>query len=159
MMRLQLATVDTPGEMGTVANLEQHTRNTLKFLTDCDELITQAQGAGLPPEAEVSKSYLGTARIVVPTVRTLIDKGESLRIKAMVLDKGLPQVLEVCWRPLGKGTYNRIRMRSIGRATYEAKLPSAESSFEYYIDMKTVDGGRLVWPASAPEISQTVVMW
>ncbi len=159
MMTYELAAVDTPGELGTVANLEQHTRTTRKFITAHDDLLIQARGAALPAEANVSKSFTGAARIIVPTVRTQVAKGEALVIKVIALDKALPQTVEVCWRPLGNGEYRRVAMSNVGRATYEAKLPSAAGSFEYYVDMKISDGGKLVWPASAPRISQTVVVW
>lgn len=159
MMSHQLAAVDTPGEMGTVANLEQHTRATLKFLPAHDELLAQALGSALPEEAEPSKSYQGVARIIVPTVRTQVDKGESLRLKVIVLDKTLPRTVAICWRPLGNGNFEKLNLRNIGRATYEAQFPATEGSFEYYIEAETADGSNLIWPATAPRICQTVVAW
>jgi hypothetical protein len=159
MMTYQLATVDTPGEMGTVANLEQHSRNTLKFLTAHDALLVQTRGAALPQEVEVSKTYAGPARIIVPTVRTQVSKGESLRLKIIVLDKALPASVTLYQRPLGKGTYRKIPCHNIGRATYSVELPAAQDTFEYYITAQTASGHKLTWPASAPQISQTVVVW
>lgn len=159
MMTFELAVVDTPGEMGTVANLEQHTRNTLKFLTAHDDLLIQARGAALPQEAAVSTSYAGDARIIVPTVRTQVSKGESLHLKVIVLDKALPKAVGLYWRPMGKGAYRVIGPKNAGRATYECDLPAAEGSFEYYVIVETAAGSRLMWPATAPEISQTVVVW
>ena len=159
MMTCQLLVVDTPGEMGTVANLEQHSRNTLKLLTGHDELLVQARGAALPPEAEVSKTYAGPARVIVPTVRTQVSKGESLRLKVIVLDKALPTSVTLYQRPLGKGTYRKIAFHHIGRATYAVDLPAAQGTFEYYITAQTSSGPKLVWPASAPDIAQSVVVW
>ena len=154
MMTFQLAAVDTPGEMGTVANLEQHSRKNLKFLTAHDELLAQALGEALPKEVELSKSYSGHSRIIVPTVMTQLKKGEALHLKAIMLDKDSPTNIVLHWRPLGKGDFKVIALRNIGRATYAADLPAAKDTFEYYIS-----ADKLVWPASAPDICQTVVVW
>ena len=154
MMAYQLATVDTPGEMGTVANLEQHSRKQLKFLNGQDDLLKQSLGGDLPKEVELSAAYAGPARLIVPTVRTQVNKDEALTLKVIVLDKDLPKFVSINWRPLGKGDFRKVEMKNIGRATYQAKLPGAKESFEYYV---TADN--LVWPAAAPEICQTVVVW
>ena len=152
-MAYQLAAVDTPGEMGTVANLEQHSRKNLKFLSAHDDLLKEQLG-DLPKEVEPSAAYAGAGRIIVPTVRTQVSKGEALVLRVIVLDKDLPKSVSVNWRPLGKGELHQIEMKNVGRATYEAKLPGAKESFEYCV---TAD--KLVWPATAPEICQTVVVW
>jgi hypothetical protein len=159
MMAFQLAAVDTPGEIGTVANIEQHSRGTLKFLTAQDDLLTQALGSALPQETVVSKAYVGPARIIVPTVRTQVNKGEALQLKVIVLDKELPNSVSINWRPLGKSNFSKLILRNTGRATYEADFPPSESSFEYYVTAETSDGHTLTWPATAPKISQTVVVW
>ncbi len=159
MMAYQLSAVDTPGEMGTVANIEQHSRGTLKFLNAQDELLTQALGSALPQETEVSKAYTGAARIIVPTVRTQVNRGESLSPRVILLDEALPKSVTLHCRPLGKGDFSKRILRNIGRATYEAGLPPAEGSFEYYITAETSDGRTLTWPATAPKIAQTVVVW
>ncbi|MBP6964190.1 MAG: hypothetical protein KBC96_07285 [Armatimonadetes bacterium] len=159
MMTYQLAAVDTPGEMGTVANLEQHSRGTLKFLTAHDELLAQALGSALPGEVEPSKVYTGPARIIVPTVRTQVSRGESLRLRVIILDKNLPRTVSLHWRPLGSGDLRKVDLRDIGRATYEAQLPPADGSFEYYVTAETAEGRTLGWPASAPRTCQTVVVW
>ncbi len=159
MMTCELAAVDTPGEMGTVANLEQHSRKQLEFLTAQDDLLVQISGSALPAEAEVSMTYASPARIIVPTVRTQVRGGESLILKAIILDKALPKSVTLNWRPMGKGTYRQIALRNIGRATYEVQLPAATGSFEYYLTARTASGPKLVWPAFAPYIAQTVVVW
>ena len=107
MIGLQLAAVDTPGEMGTLANLEQHSRNKDKFLTAHDELLAGALGTGLPDGVNVCARYAGAARIIVPTVRTQIDKGEKLRLKVIVLDRDLPKAAALYWRPLGQAATAR----------------------------------------------------
>lgn len=159
MMAFQLAAVDTPGEMGTVANLEQHSRGTLAFLSAHDELLSQALGASLPDEVNPSRAYTGVARIIVPTVRTQANEGESLTVRAIVLDTALPRSVSLFWRSLGNGSFNKLNLRNIGRATCQVELPAAEVSYEYYIAAEANDGRNLVWPATAPRLCQTVVVW
>ena len=155
---LQLSAVDTPGEMGTIDNLERHSRKKLQFLTAHDNLLAKALGAPLPKEIELSKTYAGASRIIVPTVRTQVKAGESMRVKIIVLDNERPSTSALYWRPLGGGDYRKVELRHVGRAVYEAKLPPASGSFEYYVAAQT-SGGKLVWPAAAPRINQTVVVW
>ncbi len=159
MMTYQLAAVDTPGEMGTVANLEQHSRGTLKFLTAHDDLLVDALGAELPSEAQPSKAYSGPARLIVPTVRTQVGEGESMRVRVIVLDRALPKSVTLHRRPIGNRNFDKLNLRNIGRATFEVELPPAESSFEYYVTAVTEDGSNLIWPAAAPKLCQTVVVW
>ena len=155
---LLLATVDTPGEMGTLDNLERHSRGQMRFLNGQDEALAKALGAPLPAEMELSKAYTGVPRIIVPTVRGQAKPGESMRLKVIILDKSAPSSAALYWRPLGHGAYQKVSLPHIGRAVYEVWLPPANASFEYYIAAQTPDA-KLIWPASAPKISQTVVVW
>jgi len=153
-----LATVDTPGEMGTLDNLERHSRREMAFLNGQDKALEAALGSALPSDLELSKDYDGKARIIVPTVRGQVKPGESLRLRVIVLDKAAPSDAALYWRPLGGGTYQRTPLTHLGRAVYEVKLPPAKGSFEYYISTRT-PGADLVWPATAPRMNQTVVVW
>lgn len=153
-----LQTVDTPGEMGTLDNLERQTRKTLQFLTKYDDLLAEALGTSLPEEIELAKSYSGPARIAVPTVRTQVREGEALRLRVIVLDSAPPADAALYWRQLGEGDYRRIPLRRVNRSVYEVEMPPASSSFEYYVRART-SGGTVIWPAAAPRLAQTVVVW
>jgi hypothetical protein len=155
---LQLSAVDTPGEMGTIDNLERHSRKNLKFLAAHDDLLAKALEAPLPKEIELSKAYAGVPRIAVPTVRTQARVGESMRVKVIILDKASPTFAALYVRPLGGGKYSKVELMHVGRAVYEAVLPAASGSYEYYIAAQT-SGGKMVWPATAPRMNQTVVVW
>jgi hypothetical protein len=61
-------------------------------------------------------------------------------------------------RPLGKGEWKIIDAKHIARAVWNATLPAANEDFEYQIVEKTSTGAKLVWPATAPEINQTVII-
>jgi len=158
MMTNQLAATDTPGEFGTLANLEQHNRVFLKLLSEHDETLAQALGSPLPPEIEVSRRYAGPARLIVPTVLTQREQGEPLRLKVIALDSATPQSVVCHWRRLGKGAFECVTAKPLGRAVFTMTIP-ADSDIEYYFKIQTASGQTLVWPATAPGMNQTVVSW
>lgn len=158
MITYQIAATDTPGEMGTIDNLERHSRKMLKFLTIHDDLLAKTLGEPLPKEVELTNTYSGPARIIAPTVRTQVKPGEAPRLKAIVLDNARPLETVLYWRPIGAKSWSKAGFKNVGRATYELTLPPAKNSFEYYMVART-ERGKLVWPASAPTINQTVVVW
>ena len=157
-MACQIATVSTPGELGTIANLEQHSRIQAGYLTGFDQVLTVALGKPLPQECAPSREYSGTAKIIVPTVRTDLAKGEALRLRIIALDTRPVKAVRLQVRPLGGGKWQVIAARHVARAVYEALIPAAADDFEYNIVAETVDGKTLHWPAAAPALSQTVVV-
>jgi hypothetical protein len=172
MIHYQIEVTDTPGELGTLANLEQHSRKQQKFLEAHDAELVKALGRPLPPEVQLSSEYMGRARIIVPTVRTLMAQGESITLRVIVLSKADTPSPMLCWRPLGQGEWNKTPLRHVGRAVYEVTLPAAPAgtvALEYYItansgepiitNQRPFSGERkLTWPPTAPALNQTVVI-
>ncbi len=158
LLSLQASIVDTPGEMGTVANLEQHVRRHAGFLEAHDKALEQGLGSALSPEARPSKDYTGPARILVPTVRSVVRRGETLTVPVMVLDSGVLSTTAVHFRAMGKGKWHKLPLTHVGRAVFKVELPRAEEAFEYYVTAETTSGHKLVWPATAPQLNQTVVV-
>ncbi len=158
LMTYQAAACDTPGELGTIANFEMQSRRTMHTLDAYDNEITAALERPLPLDAAPSNHYAGATRIVVPTVRTQARKGESLALRVAILDNLPASEAYLCLRPLGKGQFQRIELRHLGRAVYQATLPAAQEDFEYYIVARTADGKKLLWPATAPKTNQTVIV-
>ena len=158
LMACQIATVSTPGELGTVANLEQHSRVRAGYLTGFDHVLTAAMGQPLPQECAPSREYSGPAKIIVPTVRTSLAKGEALELRMIALDKHPVQSVTLRMRPLGGGQWQEIAARHVARAVYEVALPAASDDFQYQLSAVTADGKTLHWPAAAPAVSQTVVV-
>jgi len=103
MMTYQLACTDTPGAMGTIANLEQHSLGNLKFITKHDVAIADAIDRPLPERVHPTKRYLGRPRLIVPTVRSSVDCGEALSLKVIVLDNNRPKTARLHWRWMGQG--------------------------------------------------------
>ena len=157
MMSQLVTCVDTPGELGTIANLEQHNRRRLRLLSLYDQDIAQALGRPLPADVEPGNHYSGPARLAVPTVRGEAEPGESLKVTILAIDQTRTKEVNLHWRSWGGGTFNSVRAKPVGRSVYEANLPTGYEELEYYITAQASDGTDLRWPATAPEICQTVI--
>ena len=130
MVTLLLQTVSTPGELGTVANLEQHSRLCLKVFAGRD--------------AELPASYKGKPRLVVPTVLSLVTKGEPLKINIIALDKHPMTNVAVHVRPLGTGKWKTIAVSHLARARYQAVVPAVKDDFEYFVSAVSAGGQDLI---------------
>jgi len=153
-----LATVSTNGAMGTLANWRQHTMPSV--LIDPGRELAQILGEDLPPDAMPSTRYTGASRIIVPTVRTSLLAGESLKLKVILLGVA-PRDATIRWRPLGPGPFAHAPLRHIARGVYAARLPAGacREDVEYHIHVVTDHDETLLYPSTAPEMNQTVVVF
>jgi hypothetical protein len=161
MMNYLLQTVSTTGEIGTVANLEQHNLGFLRLLNKYDSLITDASGKPLPAEAELSMKYFGPLRIIVPAVRNILEADEDLSLKAIILSGEPVRETNFYWRKLGEKQFKKIPLTNVNRGVYKIFISIEElqnNDFEYYIEAVSASSGRSVFPVTAPEINQTVVI-
>ncbi|MCL4177328.1 MAG: hypothetical protein KJ072_06240 [Verrucomicrobia bacterium] len=154
-----LATVSNPGELGTVANWEQHILPDLleKPGRELEELL----GGALSDDAQPAREYAGPKRLVVPTVRTALRSGEPLRLRVVILGEPQPRQAALRWRWLGKRKYQEVALRRVARAVYSAEVPSESfrgGDFEYHVKVVPERGSTLYFPATAPKHNQTVVM-
>lgn len=156
MHRYLCGTVSTYGELGTVTNLQQHSMPGL--LLQPGQELAKLLGTPLPDDAMPSKRYDGQPRLIVPIVRTILTAGEPLRLTAIVLGSA-PQGGFVFWRPMGADQFVKTPLINVGRGVYSATLPAeaTKGDLEYYVEA-TTDGKTLIWPATAPKLSQTVVV-
>jgi hypothetical protein len=146
----------TTGELGTVANWEQHL---LPAAWDKPGVeLQKILGAETRDEAFLSKVYLGSPRIIVPALRGSLEEGEKLNLKVIILAKGQPASAELFWRPLGKGKFTPMPLNKVARGVYAVTVSNANSDIEYYIRV-TADGQDAFFPATAPELNQTVVVY
>ena len=132
-----LATVNSPGGLSMVVNMENNAH--------WGPLIAKHAAQPWP------KQYQAQPRLIVPCVRSVVNIGESLTLKIIALPATQPTVH---FRPLGQGEWKEIPATHVARAVYKAELPAAREDFEYYITA----GEKLVWPATAPSLNQTVVI-
>ena len=157
MMRCQVGATDTPGDLGTLSNLEQHSRVFMNFLGADDAALEKALGRPLPKSAAPSREYAGPPRIVLPTVRTLASRDEELRLRVIVLDARPVARASLFFRAMGSGAYTEVPVTRVARAVYEATIPPLSGDTEYYIQARTAGGRTLRWPA-APGLTQTIVV-
>jgi len=135
-----LATVTTPGELGTVANWQQHNLPRLN--------LTNLQMA-----------YRGPVRVIVPTVRTSLEAGKPLNLRVIILAEKPPTAARVFVRPLGKGEFTQAPLTHVARGVYSARItPPGGEDFEYYVEAVPAEGDAARWPVTAPETCQTVVV-
>ena len=154
-----LATVSSSGEMGTVANWEQHILPSL--LDEPGQKLVEILGEPLPADALLRDEYSGPPRIIVPTVRTSLTAGEPLRVKVIVLAARPPLRLAFLWRPMGQPQFSMTRLRHIARGVYQAELePEAfgRADFEYYVEASISGEETLRFPSTAPTLNQTVIV-
>jgi hypothetical protein len=152
-----LESLGTPGEMGTLSNLENH--NYPAFIK-YDSLMTAIAGP-LPGSFQPGREYKGKLRVIVPAVRTLRNPGEDLKLKVIILGQHDPSQSQLYWKPLGEsGDYKIIPLKHISRGVYEVVLPAKElgtNDIEYFINV-IGKGESATFPVTAPEINQTIVM-
>jgi hypothetical protein len=151
-----LGTVKTTGELGTVANWNQH--NLPALLTKPGEELAKLLGEPLPAEALPARQYHGPTRIIVPTTRTSLAGNEALKLKVIILSEAPPRTATLCWRKLGERRFAKIPLKLVARGVYSVQLPaSVEGDSEYYIQVEDGAGKPVYFPATAPKLNQTVV--
>lgn len=159
MVNYQLQAVNTTGEMGTLANLEQHSLASLKLLTKYDSLVSTVLKIPTPALA-FRKTYNGPSRLVVTTKRTLLAKGEDLTLKVRVLTPDAIESAILFWKPIGQSTFSRQPLTHISQNVYDLFLHHNKfsfSAFEYYVEVKPKAGQLLRYPSGIA--NQTIVVW
>ncbi|MCU7552225.1 hypothetical protein OCK74_24110 [Chitinophagaceae bacterium LB-8] len=58
-----------------------------------------------------------------------------------------------------KAGWQMLRAKHLARGVWEMNFPSSNQDLEYYISAVTSENQELRWPATAPSINQTVVVW
>lgn len=161
MQQFLLSYVDTPGDFGTIANIEQHNWLALNLLHRHDEKLQSWLGEQLPQSAFLSQEYSGALRLIVPTKRTILQRHESLTVKALVLSESEIAGVTLYWRTLGTEDFSSQPLEHVNRGVYKAVLQSddyAQTDFEYYIVAENKAGEKQHYPAAAPHINHTVVI-
>ncbi len=154
--RYLLPTIGTKGELGTLANWEQHIlpRTVERQRKELEAML----GEPLPAEYSVEKSYDGPTLLCVPTKRTLLEDGAPLRIPIHVLSAAEVTAVALHWRPLGESAWRQAKVVRVARGVYDAMLSCERSGdFEYWIEVRTADASTVAYPAGAPSRTHSVV--
>jgi hypothetical protein len=150
--------ISTKGDLGTVANWQQHIDDV--SLERPAKEIEKLTGKLLPAECRPGDKQLDVRRMIVPTVRTALRRGESLRLEALFYGER-PKSVVVKWRTLGGSAYETLGFEHHARNVYSVSIPAMKinKDFEYYIDAEGNDGSHHLFPATTPTIHQTVVVY
>ena len=148
----------SPGEIGTISSIESGSR--ARIVSSQDAAIVKMLGEPLPGEAAVNTAFRGTPRIFVSAKSTQANAGQPREIRAFVLSGPRCAGVTLYWRPLGDGAFKQVAGTHRARQAYRVTLPAqSQGAIEYYLEAALEDGGKLAWPATAPSISQTAVVW
>lgn len=159
IIQLEIATVSTSAELGTIANLEQHTRMYNQFLTVHDKTLKEVAGQQFSAITALSKNYTGNSRITVLTARTAVTKGEALLLKILAIDKAPIITVSVFIRSMGsKEKWRILPTICAARGIWEITVPAMSEDFEYYVVAQDANNKKIVWPSTAPTQSQTVIV-
>ncbi|MBP1659198.1 MAG: hypothetical protein H6P95_390, partial [Candidatus Aminicenantes bacterium] len=145
-----LATVSTTGELGTIANWEQHLLPGAWERPEAE--LVKMLGAPLPADCLLSGTYDGPVRIVVPALRTSLESGEALALKVLVLSKDRPAGVDLHWRAMGRGAFEKVPLESKARGVFAGTLPPPSGDIEYYVEVRA-DGGTARFPVTAPALN------
>jgi len=152
-----LRTVSSNGELGTIANWQQHIMTLSVYMPG--RTIDSLLGQPLPDQCWPSRTPVYDERIIVPTVRTSLRKGEDLHLKVIV-----PAADILSARLFRKAFTSQHADSSdlvhVNRAVWQATVPGAEirDDFEYYLEV-TTPRKILKYPAGAPGRNATIVVY
>ena len=149
-------TVSTRGELGTVANWQQHVLP--RVVEQPAREIEQALDRELPVDARLDHGYRGPERLVVPTDRTALEAGEPLRLEGIVLGDAKARSVQIAWRPMGAGAWTTVPFAHTGRGVWRVSLPSPGDDFEYAVEAVSATGAALQVPPGGRDAPRTVVL-
>jgi hypothetical protein len=149
-----LATVSNRGELGTVANWQQHLLPALMLKPGAE--LQKILGRELPVFAQLPKTYDGPPRIIVPAARTMLRPAEPYNLKVIILSQAQPEAATLYWREMGTGDYAALPLQRLARGVYHVSCPGGDKDLEYYVKVR-VNKEELYFPPTAPLLSQTVV--
>jgi len=157
--RSMLESTSTNGGLANIISLEQEATFWPYVVEKSGAKLAKALGTDLPADAIATKEYQGKARLIVPTVRTSLIAGESLKLKVIVLDNDRPRQAFLYWRNMGtSGEFKKIALNHVASGVYKVAVNQPKEDFEYYIKAATKAGKELIYPATAPAMNQTVVV-
>jgi hypothetical protein len=115
-----------------------------------------------PLIANPSREYQGRDRIFVNNLRTAAFDGEKLTLPVFIHTKKTPKNATLYWRELGeKSGFEKIPLTHLAGSCYQVTLPplsEQRQEIEYYIEA-ALENQSLVFPPTAPQLNQTVVLF
>jgi hypothetical protein len=176
MLTFGQETVTTTGGLATLVFNEQ-SAGWRKIALDTPRAQTlELLGKKIPPEMDIWNEYRGAARIFIPTLRTSARAGETIVLPVRIHAAAPPKTAVLHWRKMGARTeFAQVALTHLRGSCYEVKLPvltQARDALEYYVEAEFAESGGdagggadgakkkvLRFPATAPELCQTVVLF
>ena len=97
----------------------------------------------------------------VPVVRTSLAAGEPLPLTVIILGPQ-PSKGNLCWHKLGEqsSAFTEIPLSHVARGVWSVTLPpeATRADLEYYVQVAIGKNLLLHFPATAPEMNQTMVV-
>ncbi len=150
VFRHLLGSISSKGEMGTIANFNQHIVPVL--LLDPARRIGKMLGRELPACALPSREYTGRFRVFATGIVPWIERGKVLKIKARVLSREKPVSVRIFWRELGGGGFHEGMVSRLGRNVYLCSFnPGRVDFFEFYLEAEDGHGKRAFFPGRGPD--------
>jgi hypothetical protein len=152
-----LQTLNTSGDMGTMANWQQH--NYPRYIYMPGKEIEKLIRTELPEECWPSVKTLNINRIIVPTLRTNLSLNEDFRLKIIITGDHISSP-KFHWKSIGKSDYNETDLKNINRSVWQVFIPAKDlhDDFEYFIDAKS-SSGTITFPSTHPDKNQTIVIF
>ncbi len=153
-----LNSISTRGGLGNLANWEQHVWNT-SFKPQDDYL--QQQLGELPPDYFPSRDYPGDARLIVPTIRTVLNPGETFTLEVICANMEVEEA-RLYYRAFGERRYKWLSLDHQQRAVYQAKLSfddTEPTGFDWYVDVKDTGGREFLYPSGGAHKPASVTRW
>jgi hypothetical protein len=153
-----LATVTTPGELGTVANWEQHNLPLLleRPGEELARILEEPLGSDLLPRTD----YRGSTRIILPTQLSSLRAGATLSLRVLILSSSAPKTASLFYRKLGSGAFAKTPLEHVARGAYKVELKwDGKADLEYFCKVEPESGTPVFYPPTAPKLNQTVVMY
>jgi hypothetical protein len=154
LMTHEIKKVSNSSDLGEIINLEILNWYQLMMLM-WDKRLKEGLGKEIPADANPSMEYDGPPLIMVDALRTGLYGNEPLNLKVRVMGK--PESVTLFYRPLGKGRHESIQLTHIGRGLFLITVPPQQDDFEYYLEAR-ISTGNIVYPVTAPDLSQTVII-
>ena len=154
LMTAQIRKVFNSSDLGEIINLEILNWHQLVVLT-WDEQMKAGLGTEIPDDANPSMRYTGPPLMAVDAARSMLYTDEPWRLKVRVM--GNPHSVTVHYRPLGEGRYASQTLTHVARGVYMLALPPQSDDFEYYLEAQ-ISAEKVVYPATAPNLNQTVIV-
>ena len=154
IMTLQIEKATNASDLGEIINLEILSWKQL-MINQWDQKLEDGLGQAIPADANPAMNYTGDPFVKVMPARTQVYGQKPFNLKVLIM--GNTGSATLYYRSLGDEDYSNKDLSRVDRSVYEVTIPGQSQDFEYYIEAETSQG-IVTYPASAPEISQTVVV-